>query len=127
MSNSMTSSAVPLEIEEDATLGLEVDAAAVWRGNGPLKFPRHFAALGPHVLLAIPMEQALGPPLPALHHQGDKELVGLQIVRGVPAVVADSMAALDIRALIVAVPVGEHPGSPVSVRAHVVYEGAPAA
>ena len=58
--------------------------------------PRHFAALGPHVLLAVPMEQALGPSLAALHHQGDKDLVGLQVVRGVPAVVADCVASFDI-------------------------------
>src|ERR1700694_650878 len=64
------------------------------------------------MLLAVPVEQAFCPSLPALHHQRDEELVGFQVMCGVQGVVADRVAALDVGALIVAVPVGEHPGPP---------------
>jgi len=47
--------------------------------------------------------------LSALHDCGDEDLVGLQVVGGVPAVVTRVVAALDVIAGIVAVPVGEHP------------------
>jgi hypothetical protein len=56
--------------------------------------------------------------LSAAAHQGDEELVGLKVVDGMPAVIPRLMAALDVGALVVSVPVGEHPGPPRRDQAH---------
>jgi len=61
------------------------------------------------VLLTVPDKQALVLALSALRDDGDEELVGLQVVGGVPAVVAGVVAAPDVVAGIVPMPVGEHP------------------
>jgi len=58
------------------------------------------------------MQQAFGLALPALHRQGNKDLVGFQVVHGVPAVVANRVATLDVGSLIVPMPVSEHPCAP---------------
>ncbi|MEO9049680.1 MAG: hypothetical protein ABI334_08780 [Candidatus Dormiibacterota bacterium] len=64
------------------------------------------------MLLAVPDEQPLVLALSALRDHGDEELVGLQVVGGVPAVVAGVVAAPHIVAGIVAMPVGEHSRPP---------------
>src|SRR6266567_4171578 len=104
--------AIPLQVEEDAPAIGEIDPAAVRRRRGPFVLARRRAALGPDLLLAMPEQQSLVSQLPAPAGQGDEELVGLQVVEGVPAVVAGVVAALDVCARVLTVPVGEHPGSP---------------
>lgn len=66
----------------------------------------------------MPEQQSLAGQLPAAADQTDEELVGLQVVEGMPAVVAGVVAALDVVARIVAMPVGEHPGPPRRDQAH---------
>ena len=60
------------------------------------------------MLFAVPDEQALVLTLSALRDHGDEELVGLQIVGGMPAVVAGIVAAFDVVPGILTMPVGEH-------------------
>ncbi len=58
------------------------------------------------------------PTISAAAHQGDEELVRLEVVDSMPAVIPRLVAALDVGALVVAVPVGEHPGPPRRDQAH---------
>ena len=64
------------------------------------------------MLFAIPEQQAFIWPLTCVGDQGDEELVGLQVVRRVPAVVASIVAALDVGLRLVTMPVSEHPRPP---------------
>src|SRR5487761_418227 len=87
----------------------QIDPTAVRRRDRRLVLACGRPALGPDVLLAVPDEQALILALSALRDHGDEELIGLQVVGGMPAVVAGVVTALDVSPGLVAMPVGEHP------------------
>jgi hypothetical protein len=100
---------IPLQVEKDAASGRQIDPTAVGRGDGPHVLAAGLSPLCPHVLFAVPDKQALVLTLSALRDHVDEKLIGLQVVGGMPAVVASVVAALDVVSGIVAVPVGEHP------------------
>jgi len=109
---------IPLEVEEDPPSVGAVDPAPVRRGYPLLDLARALPVLLADLLLTAPDLESLAAYPSAAAHQGDEELVGLEVVDGVPAVIPRLMAALDVGALVVAMPVGEHPSPPRRDQAH---------
>ena len=109
---------VPLQLKDDSSPVGKVDPAPVRRGDPLLELARSLAALLADLLLTGPDQESLALCIPAAADQGDEELVGLEVVDGMPAVIASLVAALDVGALVVAVPVGEHPRPPRRDQAH---------
>ncbi len=107
-----------IEVEEDPPSVGAVDPAPVRRGHPLLDLARPLPALLADLLLTSPDLESWAAYLSAAAHQGDEELFGLEVVDSVPAVIARLVAALDVGTLVVAVPVGEHPGPPPRDQAH---------
>ncbi|HVD00399.1 MAG TPA: hypothetical protein VNG93_04540 [Candidatus Dormibacteraeota bacterium] len=104
---------IPLQVEDDPGSCDQIDARAVRCRNRTLVLLGRPTALRTDVLLTEPDEQTLLWMLAAFAGHTYKELVGLQVVDRMPAVVASIVTALDICAGLIAMQVGEDARSPL--------------